>query len=754
MKKIRIKVYIGILLLFLTASSKSQILKDEWITCIGQNCKVLDPYYSKGVTMKWEGPCANGKANGYGKLTKYIDGKLESTYVGEYKNGIREGKGTFTHIDGSVAEGNFINGQLMGYGTKTAEDGSKYIGNLVNYREHGYGTETYANGSKFEGFFVSDQRYTGKFTSYNGGITYLQNYYPVDKIKDNNSGYRPVIGTRVTEYFDENWKRCNQKNASYYRLITYQSENKPIGAIKDYYISGSLQSEFTAVYIDYNDDNKNFHEGEATWYYESGQIQQSRYYYNNKINGPNIYYFENGQQSSVVNYYHGVLNGVYKTFYKTGKIHEYKYYDYGKLYENKYIDYDENGSGAIVYDEPFYSNKDDWEFKYDNSSSIINSDYNLSLNVYNQKLTSRQKYISLNQNSDYSIESIIHKKVGKEADGYGIVFGFKDWDNYYQFLISEFGSYRIMGMVEGMSINLTEWKKSDAINLKNQRNLLKIFKYDNQFIFSINSIVVETLESKNLRSNNFGIIAHGKGEYIMENLKIKQFVTSEELEKSMQQEQESNIAGIDGEWKSSGSGFFISSRGYIATNYHVIEDANEIQVQYYQKGQKLVYSAKVVTTDKTNDLAVLKIDDNSFKSLPAIPYVFTISTKDVGTDVFALGYPQLQKQGTEIKFTDGKISAKTGYKGNITEYQISVPIQPGNSGGPLFDSKGNLIGITTAYLVDAQNVNYAIKTSYLKNLVEVMPEKITLPANTEIYSKSLTDKIKVLSDFIPIILVK
>jgi S1-C subfamily serine protease len=119
-----------------------------------------------------------------------------------------------------------------------------------------------------------------------------------------------------------------------------------------------------------------------------------------------------------------------------------------------------------------------------------------------------------------------------------------------------------------------------------------------------------------------------------------------------------------------------------------------------------------------------------------------------------LGYPQLQKQGTEIKFTDGKISAKTGYKGNITEYQISVPIQPGNSGGPLFDSKGNLIGITTAYLVDAQNVNYAIKTSYLKNLVEVMPEKITLPANTEIYSKSLTDKIKVLSDFIPIILVK
>ena len=123
-----------------------------------------------------------------------------------------------------------------------------------------------------------------------------------------------------------------------------------------------------------------------------------------------------------------------------------------------------------------------------------------------------------------------------------------------------------------------------------------------------------------------------------------------------------------------------------------------------------------------------------------------------------MGYPIADVMGDEIKFTDGKISSKTGIEGDITVYQISVPIQPGNSGGPLFDSKGNLIGITSAGLnkeyFNSENVNYAIKTTYLKNLIDVLPEKITLPNNTTIYTLPLTEKIKTLSDFIPIIRVK
>ena len=118
----------------------------------------------------------------------------------------------------------------------------------------------------------------------------------------------------------------------------------------------------------------------------------------------------------------------------------------------------------------------------------------------------------------------------------------------------------------------------------------------------------------------------------------------------------------------------------------------------------------------------------------------------------------LSLMGTEIKFTDGKISSKTGIQGDITTYQISVPIQPGNSGGPLFDYDGNLIGITSSgvnrELDITENVNYAIKSSYLKNLVDVLDYKLSLPNDKLIANKTLTEKIKILSDYVVLIKIK
>ena len=128
----------------------------------------------------------------------------------------------------------------------------------------------------------------------------------------------------------------------------------------------------------------------------------------------------------------------------------------------------------------------------------------------------------------------------------------------------------------------------------------------------------------------------------------------------------------------------------------------------------------------------------------------------MGTNVFALGYPKLNLLGTEIKFTDGKISSKTGYKGDITAYQMTTPIQGGNSGGPLFDYSGNLIGINSSKIIDSEvdNVSYAIKSSYLKNLVDAMPNYIFLPDDTSISSAELTEKIKIISPYVVLVLIK
>ena len=441
-----------IFIIGVSKTSIAQTLKDEWVMCNTESCKLLDPYYSDGVTFKWEGSCKDGKANGFGKLTKYLNGEYESTYEGEYKTGIRDGKGKFSHISGTILECSFINGQAIGYGNYDIGDGNKYEGEIVNYRQHGNGIFYYANGAKFEGFFVSDAFYTGKYTNYDGKVTYIQKYIAVQKIDERLSGYKPKIGTRVTEYFDVNWARCKQKDASYYRLVTYESENKPKGVVKDFYIDGQLQSEFTAVYLDYDDEGKNFHEGEATWYFKNGKIEQKRYYFNNKINGKNTFYYDNGQISSEANYHDGTLNGNQQQWYLTGNRKLSGLFENGTLVDNKYIEYDENGLGALVYNENFNLNKANWVGKIDGSESQITQDNNISLFLNKDETTSRFSYVTLDQNSDYSIESMIQNKSGKGNEGYGVIFGFKDWSNYYQFLISEYGSYIILGQFEGINI--------------------------------------------------------------------------------------------------------------------------------------------------------------------------------------------------------------------------------------------------------------------------------------------------------------
>ena len=210
------------------------------------------------------------------------------------------------------------------------------------------------------------------------------------------------------------------------------------------------------------------------------------------------------------------------------------------------------------------------------------------------------------------------------------------------------------------------------------------------------------------------------------------------------------------EWKSTGTGFFIDKNGYLVTNYHVVDEGKTFEISITKNGKSKEYKAEIVSVDKQNDLAILKIISSDFKPLEKLSYNFNTKSQDVGSSVFALGYPLTKIMGNEIKFTDGKISSKSGFQGDITTYQISVPIQPGNSGGPLFDEKGNLVGITSSGVNKqlADNANYAIKTSYLKLLIDSTNDRIELPNSMELENKSLTDQIKTLSEFVVLIKVK
>lgn len=212
-----------------------------------------------------------------------------------------------------------------------------------------------------------------------------------------------------------------------------------------------------------------------------------------------------------------------------------------------------------------------------------------------------------------------------------------------------------------------------------------------------------------------------------------------------------------GEWAGNGSGIIISKSGYIVTNYHVIEDAEDIEVEFIVNEEVQKFNAEIVQSDKVNDLAVIKIFDINFDGLDNLPYNFKTRSSDVGTKVYAYGYPMaLSLMGKEIKITDGIISSKSGFDGDITTYQISAPIQAGNSGGPLFDDRGNFIGINSAGLRKevADNVGYTIKSSYVFNLIDVLPKSIDLPSNTKLQSLPLTEQIKEISKYVVLVKVK
>lgn len=202
---------------------------------------------------------------------------------------------------------------------------------------------------------------------------------------------------------------------------------------------------------------------------------------------------------------------------------------------------------------------------------------------------------------------------------------------------------------------------------------------------------------------------------------------------------------------SSGTGFAITTDGLIITNNHVVDGAITIKVRGIDNDFNRSYSANVIITDKNNDLAIIKLDDNNFVNLGTIPYMISTNIISVGEDVFVLGYPLRATMGDEIKLTNGIVSSKTGFQGDATSYQISAPVQPGNSGGPLFDSQGNLVGIINAKHSGAENASYAIKSSYLTNLLELLDNPPSLQKANSLKGKSLSEQVRLVKKFIYII---
>ena len=152
----------------------------------------------------------------------------------------------------------------------------------------------------------------------------------------------------------------------------------------------------------------------------------------------------------------------------------------------------------------------------------------------------------------------------------------------------------------------------------------------------------------------------------------------------------------------SGTGFVVNEHGNVLTNEHVVNQCKDIFFNIHGVN----YSMVLMWKDDEMDLAILKSNN-----LITPSYAIFSEQMRSGEDVVALGFPLGNVLGDDLKVTKGNISAMVGYKSDPDFFQFTAPIQPGNSGGPLLNEYGLVVGVNTAALVGEglQNINFAIK---------------------------------------------
>lgn len=195
-----------------------------------------------------------------------------------------------------------------------------------------------------------------------------------------------------------------------------------------------------------------------------------------------------------------------------------------------------------------------------------------------------------------------------------------------------------------------------------------------------------------------------------------------------------------------GTSFLIDGKGYLLTNAHVVQGSSTIIV-VSTKGQE--FKARIAYTDDAKDLAFLKIDDDDFKPVSSLPYSIKKSNVDLGEQIFTLGFPR-----DEIVYNEGYLSAKTGYNGDTASCQIAVSANPGNSGGPVLNKNGEVIGILSTAQQNAEGVVFAVKSRNIYQALDDMKKsdtsysKIKVPTVSSLHGSDRVQQIKQIEDFV------
>lgn len=198
-------------------------------------------------------------------------------------------------------------------------------------------------------------------------------------------------------------------------------------------------------------------------------------------------------------------------------------------------------------------------------------------------------------------------------------------------------------------------------------------------------------------------------------------------------------------YTSGGTGFLIDTKGYIVTNAHVVKNARHVAVQG-SDGKE--WKAKLVHLDNARDIAILKITSKNYKSPGSIPYSIKRNAANLAEPVFTLGYPR-----NEIVYGEGYVAAKTGFEGDSLALQITIAANQGNSGGPVLNKNGEVVGILTGKQTSAEGAVFALHSKYIYQALSQLQkdtsyQHIKIPASSHLKGKERTQQAETIANYV------
>ncbi|WP_435141533.1 trypsin-like peptidase domain-containing protein [Pseudopelagicola sp. nBUS_19] len=613
-------------------------------------------------------------------------------YVGEWKNDLQDGHGTATWPSGDKYVGGFKDGKKSGQGAETFANGDKYVGEYVDGRRNGYFEVSYAVGSQFFGEFKDGENNGQGIEIYANGNQYVGEY------KDGKrNGYFEVIYADGKKFFGG--YRNDKKNES--GVLIFADGDRYIGEYKDdkwngqgFYVFQSGSADF-CLYHDDKDTKKCsgsnvfdvapilLEEFRKLSKHQREEIQSSLNLvdlFSSKIDGDWGHDTFVGLASYAAIYLKIVninspsaANTLFSTIVGT-KSHDADNCpaDQSVLWDNCFGSYTYGTNSKWAGDKYFGEWKDN---QPDGQGTYIYSDGAKYTGQYRGGKRHGQGTYKYADGAKYVGKYIEGKRNGRGvydyADGAKYV---GDWKNNQQ---SGHGTY-IFGPD-------SKWAGD---------------KYIGEF--------------ENDVFNGKGTYVHADGTAEEGIWKNGEFLNNRTSPDAVETRDPNETLLV-----STGTGFFVSEKGHIITNHHVIDGCIDMKV--HTEGRDL--TALRIADDKQNDLALLKISET-----PA--YVFALSNESPFPlqEISVAGFPFGDSYSSTLKFTKGVVSSLAGIGDNYSEIQIDAALQQGNSGGPIIDEYGNVVAVAVAkldakYMFDnfgviPENTNFGIKASAVRNFLE------------------------------------